>query len=148
LNQIVPVENVVAQYQGATILAYKIPSYQKSLRDAFRLGLYRVANGKAIARAVTQQFFELGYVRGGRDHQDIPDTRQHQGGKRVIDHRFVVNGQQTLTDSMCDGVKSRSRASCQNDSFVVALHRGVGSHAYYFLRPNSASRSTADNFRW
>ena len=33
-----------------------------------------------------------------RDQQDLANTGQHQGREGIIDHRFIVDGQQLLAD--------------------------------------------------
>ena len=59
-------------------------------------------------------------MRGG-DDQDIPDARQHEGGQRVVDHRFVVNREQLLADQTGEWIEPRSCPARENDSLVHLL---------------------------
>jgi hypothetical protein len=58
--------------------------------------LYDVLEIDAPLAAITEQLLKArGVLRGG-DDEDVFDARQHEGGKRVVDHRFVVDRQQLL----------------------------------------------------
>ena len=41
---------------------------------------------------------------GGRDNQNLPDPRQHQGAEGVINHWFVVDGQELFAHCLGDGM--------------------------------------------
>ncbi len=45
------------------------------------------------------------------------DARQHQGGKRIVDHWFVIDRHDLFTDGVSDGMQAGTRASGQDDSF-------------------------------
>ena len=51
------------------------------------------------------------------DDEDIPDARHHEHGHRIIDHRFVINGQELLGHSFGDGIKPGAAAAGEDDSF-------------------------------
>ena len=61
---------------------------------------------------------------GGDDDQQLADPQQHQSAKRVINHRFVVNGQQLLDDGLDDWIQPRAAPAKQDDSpwFACATH--------------------------
>src|SRR5436309_2534232 len=48
--------------------------------------------------AVTQQLAKERQVQMGVEMSTITDPCQHQGGQRIVDHRFVIHWQQLLAD--------------------------------------------------
>ena len=50
-------------------------------------------------------------VLGRGDDKDLPDAREHQRAHGIIHHRLVVDGQELLAHSLCDGVQPRAGAS-------------------------------------
>ena len=73
-----------------------------------------------------------------RDDQHLPDSRQHQRAERVVDHWFVVNGQQLLAYGLGDRVQTSAAASGENDAPSVVFFRnhliGDDSQSQCFLR--------------
>src|SRR5215470_14422739 len=55
-------------------------------------------------------------VAWSRDDKNLSDTRQHECAERVIDHRLVINRQQTLANRVSDGIKPGARSTRQNDA--------------------------------
>ena len=55
---------------------------------------------------------------GSRDNQNIPDSRQHQGAEGVINHWFVVDGQELFAHCLGDGMEARAAATGQDDSLA------------------------------
>ena len=53
---------------------------------------------------------------GWSDH-DVFDTGQHEGTERVLEHRFVVNGEQLLGDGKGNRVEARAQAACEDNAF-------------------------------
>src|SRR5437016_10777917 len=98
LGEIMAVENVIPKHQRATGGTDEFFAYQESLRDSFRTGLSRILQIESQNCAISQEQFESGQIFWGRDDQDVPDSRQHERGKRVVDHRLVINGQQALAN--------------------------------------------------
>ena len=78
------------------------------LRQAVGLVLDRVADVDAEHGAVAQQSVKCRGVVWGGDQQNVPDARHHERRQRVVDHRFVVDGQQLLADAHGDGVHPRA----------------------------------------
>src|SRR5205085_6402205 len=62
--------------------------------------------------------------------QNVSDTRQHERSERIIDHRFVVNGEQAFADRVGDRIQPRSRPARQNDApiCVVCAHSKTATH--------------------
>ena len=58
---------------------------------------------------------ESGCVVGGGDHLDVADSRHHQGGQRVVDHRLVVDRHQLLAHAHRDRVQPRPRSTGKDD---------------------------------
>ena len=96
-------------------------AHQKCLRDSFRPRLHRILEIQTEARSVAQQLFESGRVLRRGDDEDVAYTRQHQRGKRVINHGLVVDGQQALADRMSHRIQTRARSAGQNDALVFGL---------------------------
>src|SRR5437867_4455088 len=91
LSEVMAVENVVAEHQGATRGTDEISAYQEGLRDSFRARLSSILKVKSENCAIAQELLESGQIFWSRDNQDVPYSRQHERGKRVVDHRLVVD---------------------------------------------------------
>ena len=46
--------------------------------------------------AIAQQGLESRQILRGGNDQDVADARQHERGRRVVNHRLVINRQQLL----------------------------------------------------
>mgnify|MGYP000644674684 CR=1 FL=1 len=90
------VEDVVAQDHGAAVVANELLAQNKRLGQAVGAGLDLVLQMQAVLAAVTQQFLKNLHIPRRGNNQHLPDFRQHQGGERIINHRFVVNGKNLL----------------------------------------------------
>ena len=90
------VEDVIPQYHRAGLPIDELFSQDEGLREAVWKRLNLVGEVDAIARSVPQKSFKVWQILRGRDDEDILDPRQHEGGKRIEDHRFVINGKQLL----------------------------------------------------
>ncbi len=93
----------------------------EGLRQAVGARLLGVGEVHAVARAVPEQALEVGQVGRGGDDQDVPDTRQHEGGQRIVDHGLVVDRQQLLAGDERERVQTRARATREDDAFHVKL---------------------------
>ena len=113
------VEDVVAQGEGAAIVADEVAPDQEGLGQALGAGLHAVADGHPPAAAVAQKPPEGFAVAGRGDRQDLPDARQHQRGERVIDHGLVVDRQQLLVHRAGRRAQAGVLAAGQQN----ALHR-------------------------
>src|SRR5207253_6398982 len=102
------VENVVAEHQRATGGTDEFSAYQESLRDSFRTGLDSVSEVKPQSCAIAEQQLESGEIFWSRDDQDVPDSRQHERGKRIVDHRLVVDWQQALANRASHRIEPRA----------------------------------------
>src|SRR5262249_8974726 len=58
--------------------------------------------------------------------KNVAYARQHQCAERVIDHRFVVNREQTLADRVGNGIQPRSRTTRQYDAPVCGVRAHSG----------------------
>ena len=77
-DEIVTVENVVAEHQCAPAGAYKFLADQKRLRDTLRLRLRCVLKVDTEPRAIAEQVLKARQILGRRDEQNFPDAGQHQ----------------------------------------------------------------------
>lgn len=116
-RQAVAVEDVVAEHQGARLAGDEVLADGERLREAVRAGLLGVGQVHAVARAVPEQALEVGEVRRGGDDQDVPDARQHEGAKRVVDHGLVVDRQQLLGGHERERVQASAGPAGEDDAF-------------------------------
>lgn len=116
-RQAVAVEDVVAQHQRARLAGDEVLADREGLGQAVRRGLLGVGQVHAVARAVPEQALEVGQVGRGGDDQDIPDARQHEGAKRVVDHGLVVDRQQLLGGHERERVQAGAGAAGEDDAF-------------------------------
>src|SRR6516225_3896531 len=72
----------------------------------------------SVAAAIAQKLLENRSVLRRGDDQNLLDSRQHKGGKRVIDHGLVVDGKQALGDRVSNGIEAGARPTRQDDSAV------------------------------
>lgn len=116
-RQAVAVEDVVAEHQGARLAGDELLADGEGLRQAVGARLLGVGEVHAVARAVPKQALEVGQVGRGGDDQDIPDARQHEGAKRVVDHGLVVDRQQLLAGDERERVQTRAGPAGEDDAF-------------------------------
>ena len=120
-RQAVAVEDVVAEHQGARLAVDELLADGEGLREAVGARLLGVGEVHAVARAVPEQALEVGEVRRGGDDQDVPNARQHEGAKRVVDHGLVVDRQQLLGGHERERVQARAGTAGEDDAFHVVL---------------------------
>lgn len=116
-RQAVAVEDVVAQHQGARLAGDEALADGEGLRQAVRRGLLGIGQVHAVARAVPEEALEVGEVRRRGDDQDVPDSRQHEGAKRVVDHGLVVDRQQLLGGHERERVQAGAGPAGEDDAF-------------------------------
>ena len=68
---------------------------------------------------IAQQLLKPRRVLRRRDHQDLPNPRQHQRRQRIVDHRLVIHRQQLLGHRLRHRMQPRPRAARKNNP----LHR-------------------------
>ena len=90
------VEDVVAQDERTALAREELLPDQERLCESLRLRLHGVRDRDAPLRAVAKQPPEVRIVLRRRDHEDVPDAREHQRRQRVVDHRLVVDRHQLL----------------------------------------------------
>ena len=117
----VAVEDVVAEHQGARLAGDEVLADGEGLRQAVRARLLGVGQVHAVARAVTEQALEVGEVGRRGDDQDVPDARQHEGAKRVVDHGLVVDRQQLLGGHERERVQACAGPAGEDNAFHVVL---------------------------
>ena len=86
------VEDVVAEDQHAGIAGDEIFRLDKRVDQTLGLVLNRVMHPNAETGTVAEQTLETALVHCGRDKHDVAHPRLDQNPDRVIDHRFVING--------------------------------------------------------
>lgn len=120
-RQAVAVEDVVAEHEGARLAGDELLADGERLRQAVGARLLGVGEVHAVARAVPEQALEVGQVRRRGDDQDVPDSRQHEGGQRVVDHGLVVDRQQLLGGHERERVQAGAGPAGEDDAFHVVL---------------------------
>ena len=116
-RQAVAVEDVVAEHQSARLAGDEVLADGERLHQAVRARLLGVGEVHAVARAVPEQALEVGEVGRRGDDQDVPDARQHEGAKRVVDHGLVVDRQQLLGGHERERVQACAGPAGEDDAF-------------------------------
>ena len=116
-GQAVTVEDIVAEDERAGFAVDELLADYEGLGQAVGRGLLGVGEVHAEAGTVAQQALEVGQVGGRRDDQDVPDTSQHEGGQRVVDHGLVVDRQQLLGGHKRERVQASAGPAGENDAF-------------------------------
>ena len=72
------VKDIVAENQCTGIAVQELLRDQKSLRDAFRLGLRSIIKRYPKICAISQKLLELRQIIRRGNHENVPNARQHQ----------------------------------------------------------------------
>lgn len=129
-GQAVAVKDVVAEHERARLAGDEVLADGEGLRQAVGARLLGVGEVHAVARAVPEQALEVGEVRRRGDDQDVPDARQHEGAKRVVDHGLVVDRQQLLGGHERERVQARAGPAGEDDALhdnclsLLKIHSG------------------------
>lgn len=124
-RQAVAVEDVVAEHQGARLAGDEVLADGEGLGQAVRAGLLGVGQVHAVARAVPEQALEVGQVRRRGDDQDVPNARQHEGAKRVVDHGLVVDRQQLLGGHERERIQAGAGPAGEDNAFHINTSAGT-----------------------
>ena len=124
-RQPVAVEDVVAEHECARLAGDELLADGECLRQAVGARLLGVGEVDAVARAVPEQALEVGQVRRRGDDQDVPDARQHEGAKRVVDHGLVVDRQQLLGGHERERVQAGAGPAGEDDAFHDELSSAI-----------------------
>src|SRR5690606_26500729 len=113
----IAVEDVVAENQADAAVTDKLLTDQERLSQSVRRGLFGITKRDTEIRTIAKQLAKVRQIVGRGNHQNLANSRQHQYRKRVIDHRFVVDGQQLLGNAPGNGMQSGTGSTGQNDAF-------------------------------
>src|SRR5205823_14550920 len=92
---------------------------QKRLSDSLRLSLLVVFDPNTKLRAVAQIVSKHRQIfRRGND-QDLPQAAEHQRGKRVANHWFVVDREKLLADDLSEREKTCPGATGKKNGLFV-----------------------------
>ena len=133
LGEGLAVEDVVAEHQADAVAADKFFADDKGLGKAVGAGLLGVCDMDAEAATVAEQAAEGGVVFGGGDDEDVADAGEHEHRQGVVDHGFVVHGQQLFGNAAGDGVKTGAGAAGKDDAF-----HGISPVGWVFRQPMEA----------
>jgi len=118
LRQAAAVEDAVSEHQGDGVLADEVAADDEGIRHSARAVLMGIREIHTDLGAVAEQPMEQRLVLRRRDDEDVPDTREHQGGQRIIDHRLVEDRQELLRHHGGYRIEPGTRSLCQDN----ALH--------------------------
>lgn len=76
-SEVRAIEDIVAQDERTALARKELLADQECLRESLRLRLHGVRNRDAPLRTVAEQALEVRIVRRCRDHENVPDARQH-----------------------------------------------------------------------
>ena len=108
-------EKIISQDQARRFAREKLIRNENGLGNAFGLFLLRVGEPEAPLGAVTEERLELRQIGGRRDHENVPDTGEHEHRHRIIDHRLVVDRKKLLRERFGDGMEARRSPPGQQD---------------------------------
>lgn len=111
------VENVVSEDKGAALARDEFLADDKCLGKTIGTGLFRIGDRGSKARSIAQQAAVEGEVVRCGNQEDFADSGQHEDGKRVVDHRFVIDRQQLLADGHGNRVETGAGAASEEDAF-------------------------------
>ena len=112
-----PLKDVVAQNEAYGLVPDELLSDQKRLSEPVGRRLLGIGETDPVVGPVSEQPPERGQVPRRGDHQNVPDSGQHQNRQRIVDHRLVVDRQQLLGNPLGDRVQTRPRSPGQYDTF-------------------------------
>lgn len=115
------VEDVVAQDERTALAREELLANQKRLRESLRLGLHGVRDRDTPLRAIAEQPLEVRIVRRRRDHEDVPDAREHQRRQWIVDHWLVIDRHELLRYRDRQRIQPRARAASQNNSLCYHI---------------------------
>src|SRR6185312_3020946 len=92
-----------------------LPDYE-GLGESFGTRLYRIGKRDAPLTPIAQQPLIVGQVDRCGDDENVRYACEHQRAERVVDHRFVVDGQQLLAYPEGHRMQARPRPSREHDS--------------------------------
>ena len=110
-------ENVVAENERHLVLADERFRDEKRLRDAGGFRLLAILDGDAPRLAVAEQLFEAWQIVRRGDEAEFPHAAGHEGGQRIIDHRFVVNRLELFAGDERERIQPRACAAGEDDAF-------------------------------
>ena len=117
-SEVGAVEDVVAQDERTALAREELLPDQERLCESLRLRLHGVRDGDAPLRAVAEQPPEVRIVLRRRDHEDVPDAREHQCRQWIVDHRLVIDRHELLRHRDRQRVKARPRTARQDNSLT------------------------------
>ena len=92
------IKDVISQHQTDRLIDDKLFANEKGLGQPLGAGLFGILKIQAEICTVAQQFPKTWKVLWRRDNKNIPNSGQHQHGKRIVDERLVVYRQQLLAE--------------------------------------------------
>ena len=120
-SEVGAIEDIVAQDERTALAREELLANQERLRKPLRLRLHGVRDGDAPLRAVAEQPPEVHVVLRRRDHEDVPNAREHQCRQWIVDHRLVIDRHELLRHRDRQWVEPRPRATRQDNSLCYHI---------------------------
>src|SRR5262249_16857384 len=97
------------------VFADEVLSHDEGVGQSAWLVLHGIGKLQAELRPVAEQTLEQRQILGCGNDEDLPDTRQHQGRQRIVNHRLVENRRKLLGNDGRGRVKTRAASARQNN---------------------------------
>ena len=111
-----PVKDVVAEDQAYAVGPDELLPDEEGLGKALGARLNGICYPKAPPRPIPEEVLEKRQVDRCGDDKDVTDFGEHQNGKRVIDHRLIVDGKQLLAHHLGDRINASSSSAGEDNS--------------------------------
>src|SRR5450756_2435954 len=113
----VVLEDVVPQDNTTGIARAETTSQSQGLGNAACLILHLVGEVQAEVMTTTQQLHDIAHVIATSDNKNILDASLLEACDGMKHHGVVAHGQEVLVGHSCQGRKTGTGATCQNNAF-------------------------------
>src|SRR2546423_6881880 len=93
------VKNVITEDERRSRVADELGPDDESLRNSFRFRLLGVSQFNSESRTVPEIIAQHWQIFRSGDDENLANAAQHEGGKRIANHRLVVNRPQVFADN-------------------------------------------------
>ena len=97
-------EDIISENKTSTIVSDEFFTYGKRLCESIGRGLFGILKMHAIVGAIPEESFESGEVKGRRNDENLPNSREHEHRDGIIDHGLIIDRHELLADALGDGI--------------------------------------------
>ena len=112
-----PVKDVVAENERRAGVADELRADQKRLCDSLRFRLFSILNRNSELGAVRKVITQHRQILRRRDDENVAQTAEHERGKRVTDHRLVIDREELFADDLGEREEPRPGAAGEENRF-------------------------------